>query len=180
MAFKPRHFIITGSSVCFCGVAGYAPYSPPKSALRSLADTLRSELNLYNGYRSTHPEQGPQADVKIHCVVPGTITSPGLEHENSIKHPVSKILEEGDPRQTEDEVAAAAVKGLESGGYLITTQFLGHAMRAGTLGGSPRNNWFVDTLFAWVVNIAWLFIGPDMEGKVFKYGQTHDVKLPSQ
>ncbi|KAK3063442.1 3-dehydrosphinganine reductase, partial [Teratosphaeriaceae sp. CCFEE 6253] len=131
----PRHFIITSSTTCFVGVAGYAPYSPPKAALRSLADTLRSELNLYNGYLRGHPGQGPAAEVKIHCVVPGTITSPGLDHENSLKHPVTAALEDGDPAQTEDEVAAAAVKGLESGGYLITTQFLGHAMRAGTLGG---------------------------------------------
>ncbi|EMD01231.1 hypothetical protein BAUCODRAFT_144782 [Baudoinia panamericana UAMH 10762] len=176
---KPRHFIMTSSTLCFAGVAGYAPYSPAKSALRSLADTLRSELNLYNGYRRTHPEEGPATDVRIHCVVPGTIKSPGLEHENSMKHPVTKLLEEGDPAQTEDEVAVAAVRGLEKGGFLITTQFLGHAMRAGALGGSPRNNWLVDTAFAWVVNLAWLFIGPDLEGKVFKHGQKHRVQLPS-
>ncbi|KAK0939056.1 3-dehydrosphinganine reductase [Friedmanniomyces endolithicus] len=176
---QPRHFIITGSSTCFVGVAGYAPYSPAKSALRSLADTLRSELNLYNGYRRANPQQGPVADVKVHCVVPGTIQSPGLAQENLSKHPVTRVLEEGDPIQTEDEVAAAAVKGLERDGYLITTQWLGHAMRAGTLGGSPRNNWLFDTVCAWVVNVAWLYIGPDMEGKVFEYGKSNEVKLPS-
>ncbi|KAF2771784.1 3-ketodihydrosphingosine reductase, Tsc10 [Teratosphaeria nubilosa] len=176
---KPRHFIITSSSVAFVGVAGYAPYAPAKAALRSLADTLRSELNLYNGYRRAHPDTGPQADVKIHCVAPGTITSPGHEQEQEVKHEVTKRLEESDPAQTEDEVASAAVKGLESGGYLITTQLLGHAMRAGMLGGSPRNNWFVDTVFSWVVAIAWLFIGPDMEGKVYKYGKTKEIKFPS-
>lgn len=176
---KPHHFIITSSTACFVGVAGYAPYSPAKSALRSLADTLRSELNLYNGFRRTHPSDGPEADVKIHCVLPGTITSPGHAIEQKTKHEVTKILEESDPAQTEDEVAAAAVRGLEKGGYLITTQLLGHAMRAGALSGSPRNNWLVDTLFSWVVNLAWLFIGPDMEGKVFEYGKKHDVELPS-
>ncbi|KAK3634897.1 3-dehydrosphinganine reductase [Elasticomyces elasticus] len=176
---QPRHFIITSSVACFVGLAGYAPYAPAKSALRSLADTLRSELNLYNGYRRGHPSQGPLTDVKIHCVVPGTIKSPGLDQENEVKHAVTHLLEEGDMAQTEDEVAVAAIKGLESGGYLITTQFLGHAMRAGMLGGSPRNSWLVDTLFAWVINIAWLFIGPDMEGKVFKYGKTNEVLLPA-
>jgi len=174
-----RHFIMTSSVACFCGIAGYAPYAPAKSALRSLADTLRSELNLYNGYRRLNPATGPETDVKIHCVVPGTIKSPGLKSENEVKHGVTKLLEEGDMEQTEDEVALAAVKGLEAGGYLITTQLLGHAMRAGMLGGSPRNNWFVDTVFSWVVAIAWLFIGPDMEGKVFNYGKKHAVKLPS-
>ncbi|KAK5120531.1 hypothetical protein LTR85_006187 [Meristemomyces frigidus] len=176
---KPRHFIVTSSVACFAGIAGYAPYSPAKSALRSLADTLRSELNIYNGYRRTHATGAPEADVKVHCVVPGTITSPGYAEERKTKHAVTKILEEGDLSQTEDEVAVAAVRGLEKGGYLITTQLLGHAMRAGALGGSPRNNWFVDTVFSWVVNIAWLFIGPDMEGKVFNWGKKNEVKLPA-
>lgn len=175
---KPRHFIMTSSVACFAGLAGYTAYSPAKSALRSLADTLRSELNLYNGYRRSHPRDGPPTDVKIHCVCPATIISPGLANENKTKHAVTKQLEEGDPAQTEDEVAAAAVRRLEKGGYLITTQWLGDAMRAAALGGSPRNNWFIDMVFSWVVNVAWLFIGPDMEGKVFKYGKANDVKLP--
>jgi 3-dehydrosphinganine reductase len=173
----PRHFILTSSSVCFVGVAGYAPYAPPKSAMRSLADTLRSEVNLYNGARRQgDPANAAPADIKIHCVCPGTITSPGHEQEQQTKHKVTMILEDGDPAQTEDEVAAAAVRGLESGGYLITTQLLGHAMRVSALGGSPRNNWFVDTVFSWVTAVAWLFIGPDMEGKVFNYGKKNGVK----
>jgi 3-dehydrosphinganine reductase len=172
---KPRHFIMTSSTVAFVGVAGYAPYAPPKSALRSLSDTLRSEVNLYNGARRKDPINGPATDIAIHCVCPGTITSPGHANEELSKHPVTKILEKDDPAQDEDEVAAAAVKELEKGGYLITTQLLGHAMRASMLGGSPRNNWFVDTIFSWITAIAWLFIGPDLEGKVFGYGKKEGV-----
>ena len=175
---KPRHFIITSSVICFAGLAGYSPYAVAKSALRSLADNLRSEMNLYNGYRSAHPDKGPAAEVKIHCVVPGTITSPGFEEEEKIKHPVTKKLEETDPRQNEDEVAVAAINGLEQGGYLVTTQWLGHLMRASMLGGSPRNNAFVDTMLGWVSYVAWLFIGPDLDSKVFKYGESNKVKLP--
>jgi len=134
---------------------------------------------MYNGYRRTHPSAGLEADVKIHCVLPATITSPGYAEEQKTKHAVTKLLEESDPAQDEDQVAAASVEGLEKGGYLITTQWLGHAMRAGALGGSPRNNWLFDTMFSWVVSLAWLFIGPDMEGKVRKWGETHEVQLPS-
>lgn len=172
---KPRHLIMTSSVACFVGLAGYVPYAPAKSAMRSLADTLRSEVNLYNGARRKDPQNGPAADIKIHCVFPATITSPGYEEEEKTKHAVTKILEEGDPAQDEDQVAKAAVNGLEKGGYLVTTQFIGHAMRAGALGGSPRNNWLVDTVFSWIVALAWLFIGPDMEGKVFKYGKQHGL-----
>lgn len=177
-AMPPRHFIITSSVICFVGLAGYAPYGPAKSALRSLADTLRSETRLYNGYRSNNPDKGPATDVEIHICTPGTIFSPGLEQENKTKPAVTKILEESDPRQTEDEVAAAAVKGLERGNYLIATQWLGQLMRAGMLGGSPRNNVLIDTIVTWVTSIVWLFIQPDLESKVFKWGAENQVKLP--
>ncbi|KAK5110380.1 hypothetical protein LTR62_006088 [Meristemomyces frigidus] len=176
---RPRHFIMTSSTACFVGIAGYAPYSPAKAALRSLADSLRSEVNLYNGYRRGHPGKGPQAEVNIHLVIPGGIKTPGLDNENKTKHAVTHLLEEGDPAQTAEQVAAAAVKGLQNGGFLITTQWLGHAMRAGALSGSPRNNRFVDTVFGWVVAVAWLWIGPDMENTVYKYGKTHEVDLPA-
>lgn len=172
-ATKPRHFIMTSSVLCFAGVAGYAPYSPAKSAMRSLADTLRSELNLYNGARRKNPATRSSGDIKIHCVCPGTITSPGHEIEQKTKHEITKILEQGDIAQNEDEVAAAAIKGLEKGGYLITTQLLGHAMRASALGGSPRDRRIMDTLLGWVTSVAWLYIGPDMEGKIFEYGRKY-------
>ncbi|KAI4748455.1 NAD(P)-binding protein [Aureobasidium sp. EXF-12298] len=170
---KPRHFIITSSSVAFVGVAGYTPYAPAKAALKSLADSLRMELNLYNGsMKSSLPS--PAAATNIHLVCPGTILSPGYEAENLTKHPVTKILESGDPKQTEDEVADASLKGLQRGDYVITTQWLGHAMRVSALGGSPRNGWgIVDVLFGWVTAIAWLFIAPDMESKVWKWGKEH-------
>ena len=177
-AMPQRHFIITSSVVAFVGLAGYAPYAPAKSALRSLADTLRNEVRLYNGYRSANPSKGPANDVEIHCVTPGTIYSPGLENENKTKPGVTFKLEESDPRQTEDEVAAAAVKGLERGYYLITTQWLGSLLRGGMLGGIPRNAIFLDTLTAWLTPLVWIFMSAEIEGKVTKWGETNEVKLP--
>ena len=114
-------------------------------------------------------------EIQVHCVCPGTITSPGHDNEQISKHEITKILEKDDPAQTEDEVAAAAVRGLEKGGFLITTQLLGHAMRASALGGSPRDSPFLDTMLSWITSIAWLFIGPDMERTVFKYGKKHGI-----
>ncbi|KAF2842186.1 putative 3-ketosphinganine reductase [Patellaria atrata CBS 101060] len=173
----PRHLVMTSSSLAFVSVAGYSPYSPAKAAMRSLSDSLRSELNYYNGARrSNDPSSAPPVDVKIHTVFPGTITSPGYEQENLTKHKISRILEEGDPVQSADEVALAALKELEKGHYLIATQMLSAAMRASALQGSPRNNWFIDTIFSCACSFAWLFISPDMEGKVYKYGKQNGVK----
>lgn len=176
----PRQFIMTSSVAALLGAAGYAPYCPAKAAMRSLADTLRSEVNIYNGSRrSKDPSvraEAPGRDISIHLVMPGTITSPGFENENLTKHAVTKLLEKDDSPQTEDEVAAAAVKGLESGGFIVTTQFIASLLRAGMLGGSARNNWLLDTLMSWVVAVAWLFIGPDMDAKVFNYGKKYGAK----
>jgi 3-dehydrosphinganine reductase len=170
----PRHFVITSSVIAFVGIAGYAPYAPAKTALRSLADTLRSELNLYNGARrhATSPLRVPE--MRNHIVFPGSISSPGFDVENSIKHPVTKLLEEDDKPQTEDEVARAAVAGLEGGAFMVTTAFLGHLMRTSGLAGSARNGLgVVDTLMGWLGYVLWLFIGPDMERKVWRWGQKH-------
>ncbi len=177
-AVPPRHFIMTSSVGCYVGLVGYAPYSPAKAAERNLADSLRSEIQLYNSYRGANPTKGPFAEVMIHCVTPGTILSPGYDQENMTKPAVTKQIEETDPRQNEDQVAAAAVKGLEKGYFLISTQWLGKLMRASMLGGTQRNNAFVDTVVGWVSYLVWLIIANDLDGKVIRWGAQNQVKLP--
>ncbi|KAF2223094.1 hypothetical protein BDZ85DRAFT_312746 [Elsinoe ampelina] len=172
----PRHIIFTSSVGAFVGLAGYAPYSPAKAALRNLADVLRNEVQLYNAARRGPNSQGaPDRDVNIHVVFPGTITSPGYEQENRVKHPVTHLLEEGDPKQTGEEVAAAAVRGLERGGFMVTTQWLGNVMRVGMMGGSQRGNVVLDTVLGWIVAVVWLFMGPDLDGRVWKWGRENGV-----
>lgn len=173
---QPRHFILTSSSAAFVGVAGYGIYSPPKAALRSLCDSLQSELNLYHGAAASRPSSTPMPEVKIHTIFPGGISSPGHVAENLIKHPVTSVLEKDDPIQSEDEVAAAAVAGLERGEYLIMTNWLGQLIRWGMISGSPKNGWgILDTVMAGIVNFAWLFIGPDMEKTVWKWGKANGI-----
>lgn len=168
----PRQLIMTSSVCAFIGLAGYGTYGPAKSAMRNLADTLRNELQIYNGARkhSTAPLRVPE--IKNHIVFPGGILSPGFEEENKVKHPVTVMLEADDKPQTEDEVASAAIAGLEKGHYLITTALLGSLMKGTSLGGSARNGWgVVDVLFAGLANVIWSFVGPDLDGKVFKWGR---------
>jgi len=71
-------------------------------------------------------------------------------------------------------VARIAVRALERGAFMVTTAFLGHLMRSSAMAGSPRNGFGVmDTLMGGLGYLAWLFIGPDMERKVWKWGQQH-------
>jgi 3-dehydrosphinganine reductase len=170
----PRHFIITSSAIAFVGLAGYSPYAPAKAALRSLADSLRSEVLLYNGARRSNVAKGQVPapfDVNIHAIFPGTILSPGFENEEKTKHPVTRLLESADPRQTEVEAATAAIRGMENGNYMTATNWLVDLLRWGSLGSSQRNNIVVDTLMAWVSSLVWLFMIPDLNGKVWGWGK---------
>lgn len=174
----PRHFIMTSSTAAFCGLAGYAGYSPAKSAMRSLHDQLRSELNLYNGYLD-HPQNTSIPKIKIHTVFPGTILTPGLDKENESKPEVLKMLEDGDPTQTAFEVAMKSVRALEKGRSMVVTNLLGSLMRGSSMMGSVRDSNLMDTMFAGIGNIAWLFVAPDMEKKVQRWGREHGVELQS-
>ncbi|KAG6039673.1 hypothetical protein E4U41_002307 [Claviceps citrina] len=156
---EPKHLIMTTSTVALYTIPGYAPYAPSKWALRGLADTLSQEAMLY-----------PQ-NVKVHVVYPGTILSAGYEREQRVKPEVTKLLEDADPKQTPDEVAEAAIRGLENGDYFVTVNWLGNLMRLGMLGGSFRNNWVFDTLGAWLVSIVWIFVQADLHGKIRAHGK---------
>ncbi|KAI9880341.1 MAG: 3-dehydrosphinganine reductase [Pleopsidium flavum] len=171
----PRHLIFTSSVLAFYPLLGYSPYAPSKAALRSLSDTLSQELQLYNGARRKDPSLGTQADVRIHTVFPGTIFSPSYVEENKIKPAITKKLEEGDDGQTEDEVAAVSIKALERGQYLITTSLLGAAMKATALGGSPRNNRVIDTLFSWAASLVMLFVLWDFNRKAWNWGRSNGI-----
>ncbi|KAI0402905.1 hypothetical protein F4802DRAFT_573605 [Xylaria palmicola] len=154
---EPKHLIFTASVLALFPVIGYGTYTPTKAALRGLADTLVQELQIY-----------PQ-EVKVHVVYPGGISSPGMERENKTKPEITTIIEETDPIQTPDEVAERALRGLEKGHYAITVDFLGHVFRWANLGGMPRNNYPVDTFMSWLVSLVWIFVLPDIYGKIKKY-----------
>jgi 3-dehydrosphinganine reductase len=157
-----RHLIFTSTSLAFYSIAGYGPYSPPKTALRSLSDTLTQEVLLYT-----------PSTVKIHTVFPGGIQTPGFEAESLTKPAITAILEADDPIQSPELVAQKSIKGLENGEYLVVVNFLAQAMRGCAWGGSKRNNWVTDTAMTWATSIAWIFIGRDLDGKVVRYGKEH-------
>ena len=160
---EPKHIIFTSSVLVFCPILGYSPYSPAKSALRTLSDTLSQELELYSSH----------TPIRTHTILPGTIFSPGYENENLTKPAITKKLEESDGGQTPDEAAKASLTGLERGDELVSTSgILGVAMKAGMLGSSRRNGWgIVDTIMAWIVVIVMVFVRRDMDGTVRKWGR---------
>ncbi|KAK4227901.1 hypothetical protein QBC38DRAFT_363045 [Podospora fimiseda] len=152
---EPKHLVFTASVLALFSVVGYGPYTPSKWALRGLADTLAMELNLY-----------PDNPVKLHIVYPATIVTAGFDRENQTKPAITLELEKEEPPETPETVASRSIAGLEKGEYNIAVSFLGNLMRCGAQGGSPRNNWVLDTLIGWLVPIIYFFVLRMMNGSV--------------
>ncbi|KAH8697363.1 putative 3-ketosphinganine reductase [Talaromyces proteolyticus] len=175
LSSPPRHLIFTASTLSFFTVTGYSPYSPPKAAIRNLSDVLVQEIEMYNGARRSKDANAPATDVKIHIVFPMGISSPGFENEQKLKPALTHIMEEADKPQTPDEVAAIAIKGLEKGDFQIITNMVGQVMRTSSLGISPRNSVFLDTVASWFTNIVCLFVISDFMGKAFNFGKKNGI-----
>ncbi|KAL9099856.1 MAG: hypothetical protein Q9163_004704 [Psora crenata] len=160
---ETRHIIFTSSLSAFISLAGYSPYTPAKTALRVLSETLSQELLLYEH----------RTPIRPHCVFPGTIFSPGLENENAIKPGITKILEESDEGQTAEEVARETLSKLEKGEENITTTGMaGRAMKAAMLGGSRRSGMGIfDLVISWVAGIVLVCVRRNMDGKVRDWGK---------
>lgn len=161
-SLEPRHLIFTASFLSFFTMAGYAPYSPSKAALRSLSDSLSQEMHLY------------ASPVRLHTIFPATIFTESFDAENRVKSDLTKKLEEGDPGQTADEVAAIAIQGLEKGEELVTTTWLTRLVMTSALGGSVRNGWAVlDTALSWVMGLVLVVVRRGMDAEVRKWGREH-------
>lgn len=171
-AGKPlaRHIIFTSSFLALYPIAGYAPYSPGKAALRSLSDSLSQELNLY---ASANPHLPP---VKVHTIFPATIFTEALEAENRIKSDITKMLEETDDGQTPEVVAKKSIQGLESGYELVASDFLTRFVLSTMMGASKRGG-FLKALVDWVLGCLGLlilvFVRQDMDRKVRNWGRLH-------
>lgn len=159
---EPKHLIFTASVLALYAIVGYVPYNPSKWALRGLADTLTQEAMMY-----------PEQPVKIHVVYPGTILTSGFEREQRSKPDVTIELEKDDPKQTPEEVARKSIAGLEAGNHFVTVGILGELMRWGVMGGSLRNNWFVDTIMAWVMAPVWFIVHLVMHGQIKSFVKKH-------
>ncbi|TRM67756.1 oxidoreductase [Schizophyllum amplum] len=125
--------VLVSSILGYFGMIGYANYSPGKHALRGLAESLRSELILY--------------DISIHCFFPATILSPGYERENITKPAITKKLEETDDGVAPDVYARGLIQGIEAGHFHITSDLLANIFRASTRGNTPQNNPILDRIY---------------------------------
>lgn len=147
--------ILTSSILGFFALPGYSAYTPAKHAIRGLAETLRTELLLYQ--------------IGVHAYFPATILSPGFEEEEKCKPQLTKDIEGADEGLTPEQCAERLVKGtlarltvvvlrcaltsivlgagLERGEFLITSDPIGHLFRSSMRGIAPISKRFLDPIF---------------------------------
>ncbi|KAJ7129600.1 oxidoreductase [Mycena epipterygia] len=159
----PGKIVFTSSFLGYMSLVGYASYSPGKHALRGLAETLRSELLLYN--------------VGVHIFFPGTIYSPGYVEENKLKPKITLKIEEADEGMQPDKVAEGLLRGVQRDDFHISADLLGNIFRSSTRGATPHNNVFLDafySLFGWVGLPIWRW---SVDASIVGHRAEHDAYL---
>jgi 3-dehydrosphinganine reductase len=137
----------------YMSIIGYSTYSPGKHALRGtaliftphvpcanvypgLAETLRSELQLY--------------DISVHIQFPGTIQGASLEEEKKVKPKITLKIEETDVGAPSEAIAKSFLDGVKKGDFHITVDFITDVFRSTTRGSSP---------FGSILDLGYEFIG---------------------
>lgn len=87
------------------GIFGYTPYAPAKFAVRGLFEALRCELVPFG--------------IHVGCVCPPDTDTPQLAYENRFKPPETRAISGQIKPISADRVAAAIVRGVERGEFLI-------------------------------------------------------------
>ncbi|KAI0723255.1 oxidoreductase [Earliella scabrosa] len=122
--------VLCSSILGYFSIVGYSTYSPGKFAIRGLAETLHSEFMLYG--------------IDVHVAFPGTMYTKGLQEENECKPKITRKLEETDGGATPEVVAKTILRGVRSGKFHITVDFIGNVFRTSTAGSSERNSYVLD------------------------------------
>ncbi|GAB4334708.1 MAG: SDR family oxidoreductase [Candidatus Abyssubacteria bacterium] len=112
MMERKRGWILNVSSLAgLKGIFGYTGYCGSKFAVVGFSEALRSELRPYN--------------IKVCVLCPPDVDTPALRDENKVKPLETLRISEGAKVMQPEDVAKAAVEGLERGTFLIIPNFSG-------------------------------------------------------
>lgn len=124
---EKTNIVIFSSSVAFYSFIGYSQYAPLKSALQSLGDILRQELDPYN--------------INVSTVFPGNFASEGFHEENLTKPAITSQIEGASVPISVDECADKVLSGITNSESYIHTDFIGWVLSCFSLGFGPRSWW---------------------------------------
>ncbi|GJE95386.1 hypothetical protein PsYK624_115700 [Phanerochaete sordida] len=158
--------VFTSSVLGYFSMVGYLPYSPGKFAVRGLAGALQSEFTMYG--------------IGVHIAFPGTILSPGFAEENKVKPHGTLRLEETDSGSAPEAVAAHVLRGVRTGRFHITYDFIGHVFRCSSRGSSPGNGGLLDQVYVLIGMIGLPLWRRDVDREVRKHTEEHYDYLRSK
>ncbi|KAF8974259.1 oxidoreductase [Flammula alnicola] len=158
--------VLVSSVLGYMSIIGHASYSPAKHALRALADTLQSELMLY--------------DIDVHAHFPPTMFTPGYDAENITKPQIVKDIESGDEGLTADKAAQHLFAGVEKGQSHIAGDLITNLFRSSTRGATHRNNWILDGLYDFIAFIATPIWRSSVDRRVRAHRSEHEEYLASK
>ncbi|KAI9715085.1 MAG: hypothetical protein M1812_006203 [Candelaria pacifica] len=150
----PHHIIFTSSTAALLAIPGYGAYTPTKTALRALGDTLRQEAMMY-----------PQ-DIHVHCSLPGTIFTDTFYEEQKTKPALTKQIEgSDDPKDglTAEDVASRIMHGLRKNEFLIPVDFQTRLLANNMRGPSPPNHGLLDWLLGFLASLVMPFVRISMD-----------------
>jgi 3-dehydrosphinganine reductase len=116
MVERRRGWILNVSSIAgLKGIFGYTGYCGSKFAVIGFSEALRSELRPYG--------------VRVSVLCPPDVDTPMLEGENKVKPLETMRIAEGAKVMQPDDVARAAMEGMEKGSFIIIPNFSGKMFR---------------------------------------------------
>lgn len=168
-----RHIIFTSSTAAFVSLPGYIAYTPTKTAIRAVADTLRQELLLY----------GDKDAYQVHCFFPGTFMTETFAQEQQYKPELAKMMEKSNApleelrkkTETAASVAKKCVGGLEAGEFFTTVDFEGQLLLNNMRGPSPRDHSVYDVVVGWIATVVWSFVRRSFDKQTVRYGRAHNM-----
>jgi 3-dehydrosphinganine reductase len=103
---KHGGYIVNVSSICgVIGIFGYTDYSAAKFGVLGFSEALRSELKRHN--------------ITVSVLCPPDTDTPGYVEENKTKPPETKAVSAAANIMKPEGVAAALIKGMAKGGFMI-------------------------------------------------------------
>ncbi|MCX6007002.1 MAG: SDR family oxidoreductase [Chloroflexi bacterium] len=121
-------YIVNVSSMCgFIGVFGYTDYCAAKFGVIGFSEALRSEMKQYG--------------ITVSVLCPPDTDTPGFVEENKTKPPETVAVSASSSIMQPEAVAAAMLKGMEKGGFMIIPNADG------------KFTWIMKRLFPWLVDM---------------------------
>ncbi|MEZ0396564.1 MAG: SDR family oxidoreductase [Anaerolineales bacterium] len=109
LARRSGHIVNISSGAGFLGVFGYSAYGASKYAVRGFSDVLRAEMKPHG--------------IRVSVVFPPDTDTPQLAYETPFKPPETKAISGNAKVQSPEAVAAAILKGVRRGRYVILPGF---------------------------------------------------------